>query len=142
VETEMLPEKATHQVLAYLDEGGLRIAPDCSGVLSGYEIHMGLTTHLGTPRPFARIFSRGETYVTVEDGTVSDNGRIFGTYLHGIFDNEHFREVYLNGIRLEKGMPQPSRSLTKSAHDPFDRFAGHLEQHLDIRQLLDICGLG
>ena len=142
VETEMLPEKETHQALAYLDEGGLRIAPECSGVVSGYEIHMGRTTHLGQPRPFARIFRRGETDDAIEDGTVSNDGRIFGTYLHGIFDNDHFRETYLNGIRQEKGMPQRRKNHTIPAHDPFDRFAEHLEQHLDIRQLLDICGLG
>jgi adenosylcobyric acid synthase len=142
VETEMLPEKVTHQVLAYLDEGGLQIAPDCSGVISGYEIHMGRTTHLGTRRPFARIFRRGETYDTIEDGTVSKDGRVFGTYLHGIFDNEHFREVYLNGIRTEKGMPQRRRSFNVPEHDPFDQFSEHLEQHLDIKQLLEICGLG
>jgi adenosylcobyric acid synthase len=142
VETEMLPDKETHQALAYLDEGGLRIASDCSGVISGYEIHMGRTTHLEKQRPFARIFRRGETYVTVEDGTVSNDGRIFGTYLHGIFDNDHFREVYLNGIRLEKGMPQRRKSHSLPAHDPFDQFAEHLQQHLDIPQLLDICGLG
>jgi adenosylcobyric acid synthase len=142
VETEMLPEKETYQALAYLDEGGLRIAPDCCGVVSGYEIHMGRTTHLGRPLPFARIFRRGETYDTVEDGTVSTSGRVFGTYLHGIFDNEHFREVYLNGIRREKGMPQRRKSHAEPADDPFDRFAEHLQQHLDIEQLLDICGLG
>jgi adenosylcobyric acid synthase len=142
VETEMLSEKETHQALAYLDEGGLRIAPDCSGVVSGYEIHMGRTTHLEMPRPFARIFRRGESNDIVEDGTVSNDGRVFGTYLHGIFDNEHFREVYLNGIRTEKGMQHRRRSHTVSAHDPFDLFADHLEQHLDIRKLLEICGLG
>jgi adenosylcobyric acid synthase len=142
VETEMLPEKETHQALAYLDDGGLQVAPACSGVISGYEIHMGRTTHLGTPRPFARIFRRGETYDTVLDGTVSDDGRVFGTYLHGIFDNELFREVYLNGVRLEKGMPLRRKIHDMPAHDPFDRFAEHLERHLDIKQLLDICGLG
>lgn len=141
VETEMLPEKETHQVLAYLDEGGLQIAPDCNGVVSGYEIHMGRTTQMGPRRPFARIFRRGETYDTIEDGTVSSNGRIFGTYLHGIFDNEHFREVYLNGIRAEKGMQLRRKSYNVPEHDPFDQFAEHLRQHLDIKQLLEICGL-
>jgi len=142
VETEMLPEKETHQALAYLDEGGLRVAPECNGVVSGYEIHMGRTTGAGTQLPFARIFRRGESDVTVEDGTVSSDGRVFGTYLHGIFDNEHFRGTYLNGIRRKKGMPQGRKNSMIPADDPFDRFAGHLEQHLDIRQLLDICGLG
>jgi adenosylcobyric acid synthase len=142
VETVMLQEKETHQALAYLDEGGLQVAPDCAGVLSGFEIHMGRTTPLGTPRPFARIFRRGETYDTVEDGSVSDDGRIFGTYLHGVFDNEHFREVYLNIIRREKGMQLYRKGPKVPVHDPFDQFAAHLEQHLDIQQLLDICGLG
>jgi adenosylcobyric acid synthase len=142
METEMLPEKETHQALAYLSDGGLRIAPDCSGVVSGYEIHMGRTVHTEAQQPFARIFRRGEANVSVEDGAVSDNGRVFGTYLHGIFDNEHFREVYLNGIRLEKGMPLRRKSSAAAAHDPFDQVAEHLRQHLDVKQLLDICGLG
>ena len=142
VETEMLPDKETHQALAYLDAGGLRVAPDCNGVISGYEIHMGRTTHLGTPLPFARIFRRGEAADAIQDGAVSDNGRVFGTYLHGIFDNEHFREAYLNGIRTEKGMQQRHKSLAAPLVDPFDQFAEHLRQHLDVERLLDICGLG
>ena len=51
VETEMLPGKETHQALAYLDEGGLTIAPDCSSEISGYEIHMGRTTRSGFGSP-------------------------------------------------------------------------------------------
>jgi len=39
-------------------------------------------------------------------------------------------------------MPQRRRSHNVAADDPFDLFAGHLEKHLDIKQLLDICGLG
>ena len=142
VETEILLEKETHQALAYLEETGLTIAPECNGVLTGYEIHMGKTTHFGVPRPFARVFRRGETSVTIEDGTVSHDGRIFGTYLHGIFENLRFKEIYLNRIRLEKGMPQRRGSHKMPELDPFDQLADHLEQHLDIPQLLQICGLG
>jgi adenosylcobyric acid synthase len=141
VETEMLPEKETHQALASLEEGGLWLAPDCGGVISGYEIHMGRTIHFGTPRPFARIFQRGEACVSVEDGSVSADGRVFGTYLHGIFDNHLFREGYLNRIRQRKSMPQRRREEDMPRQDPFDALAEHLEQHLDVRQLLDICGL-
>jgi adenosylcobyric acid synthase len=142
VETELLLEKETHQALAYLEEAGLDIASECNGVMTGYEIHMGKTTHIGVPRPFARIFRRGETSVNIEDGSVSHNGRVLGTYLHGIFDNARFRETYLNRIRHEKGLP-PRRGSTKlPLSDPFDHLADHLEQHLDVKQLLDICGLG
>lgn len=142
VETEMLLEKETHQALAYLEEAGQVIAPECNGVMTGYEIHMGKTTHFGTPRPFARIFRRGDASVTIDDGTVSQDGRVFGTYLHGIFDNPRFKETYLNRIRLEKGMPLRRGSHKMPDQDPFDHLAEHLEQHLDVPQLLAICGLG
>jgi adenosylcobyric acid synthase len=141
VETEILLEKETHQALAYMEEAGLVVAPECNGVLTGYEIHMGKTTHLATPRPFARIFRRGDTSVTIEDGTVSHDGRVFGTYLHGIFENQRFKEIYLNRLRQEKGMPQRHGNQKQPLQDPFDQLAEHLEQHLDIPQLLQICGL-
>ena len=142
VETEILLDKETHQALAYLEEAGLTTAPECNGVMTGYEIHMGNTISLCTPRPFARIFRRGGASVTIEDGAVSSDGRIFGTYLHGIFENLRFKEIYLNRIRLEKGMAQRRGSHKMPEQDPFDQLAEHLEQHLDIPQLLDICGLG
>jgi adenosylcobyric acid synthase len=142
VETEILLEKETHQALAYLEDSGLVVAADCNGVMTGYEIHMGQTTHLDVARPFARIFRRGEASVNVEDGFVSSDGRIFGTYLHGIFDNPRFREIYLNRIRMEKGMPLRRGNQKKAQDDPFELLANHMEQHLDIKQILAICGLG
>ena len=140
-ETVILPEKETHQTLAYLDDAGLEIAPQCSGVLAGYEIHMGRTHLADGIRPFARIFKRGETSVTVEDGAVSNDGRIFGTYLHGIFENTRFRTQYLDRIRCEKGMAAHSEAAQQPQRDPFDRLADHLEEHLDMTRLMSICGL-
>lgn len=141
-ETEMLTEKETHQTLCRLEEAGLRVAPGCSGVISGYEIHLGKTTLGKSVSPFASITRRGDAEVAVEDGAVSADGRIFGTYLHGIFENEQFRENYLNRIRLAKGAPLQHGDRNKALPDPFDRLAGQLEKHLDMPLLLSICGLG
>ncbi len=140
--TVLLPEKETHQVLTYLDEAGLTVAPECNGVMTGYEIHMGMTTLDKGLRPFSRIFRRGNTSVSVEDGAVSPDGRIFGTYLHGIFENSRFREIYLNSIRLEKGMPLIRGTEKQTQHDPFDQLAEQFEKHLDLPRILAICGLG
>ena len=140
-ETSILLEKETHQSLCYLEEAGLIVAPDCNGVMSGYEIHMGRTTLGPSARPFARIFQRGESPVTAEDGAVSSNGRIFGTYMHGIFENVRFRETYLNRIRIEKGMTLRRGSQKQPERDPFDQLAEQLEKHLDLPLLLTICGL-
>jgi adenosylcobyric acid synthase len=141
VETAMLPDKETHQALARLELPGQLIAPDCSDVLTGYEIHMGRTDHTGAPRPFARIFRRGGNSVDIEDGCVSADGRVFGTYLHGIFDNAGFRDIYLNRIRSEKGLPLQSEETRAPAGDPFDLLSAHMEQHLDMARLFEICGL-
>lgn len=141
VETEILPKKETHQALAYLEEHGHLVAPDCNDVVSGYEIHMGITTCLESPRPFARIFRRGESNVAVLDGCVSNDGRVFGTYLHGLFDNSRFRETFLNTVRRDKGMPLKRGEQFKPLHDPFDALSDHMEQHLDMKQMLAICGL-
>ncbi|HEY3308744.1 MAG TPA: cobyric acid synthase [Desulfuromonadaceae bacterium] len=139
VETEILAEKETHQALARLEASGLRVAADCTEVITGYEIHMGSTTYTGPARPFARIFQRCGSEVDIEDGSVSANGRVFGTYLHGLFENAEFRDSFLNSIRAEKGLPL--RQGEQMQYDPLDRLALHLEQHLDMAQLLDICGL-
>ena len=139
--TVLLMEKETHQALTYLDEAGLMVAPECNGVMTGYEIHMGMTTLSKGSRPFSRIFRRGESSVSIEDGAVSTDGRIFGTYLHGLFENGRFREIYLNSIRLEKGMKLRRGTLKQSAKDPFDQLAEQFEQHLDVPRMLKICGL-
>jgi adenosylcobyric acid synthase len=141
VETELLPEKATHQALARLDAAGTATAPGCRDDLSGYEIHAGITTSIGSLQPFARISQRGATPVAVEDGAVSPDARIFGTYLHGLFDNAGFREAYLNRIRRDKGLPLRHDTREQGHGDPFEKLADHLERHLDMPLLLDICGL-
>ncbi|MDD2365661.1 MAG: cobyric acid synthase [Desulfuromonadaceae bacterium] len=140
--TVLLREKETHQVLTYLDEAGLTVAPDCNGVMTGYEIHMGETTLGKGVQPFSRIFRRGNTSVSIEDGAVSNDGRIFGTYLHGVFENSRFREIYLNRIRLEKGMPLRRGGEKQSLRDPFDQLSEQLEKYLDMPRIMAICGLG
>ncbi len=140
--TVLMMEKETHQALAYLDEAGLMVAPECSGVMTGYEIHMGVTTLGKGIHPFSRIFRRGDTSVSIEEGAVSPDGRIFGTYLHGLFENSRFREIYLNRIRLEKGMPLRRGTQKQVQNDPFDQLAEKFEMYLDMPRILAICGLG
>jgi len=137
-ETVLLPEKTTHLAAARLLPQGDLVAPGCFNELSGYEIHLGETTLGPASQPFARIGSRSGKDAEILDGAVSPDGRVFGTYLHGIFDNAGFRAAFLNRIRQEKGLPL--RGATDQA-DPFDLLAEHLERHLDMGRVLQICGL-
>jgi adenosylcobyric acid synthase len=138
-ETVMLMEKETHQAEASLLPAGKRIVPGCSGDLTGYEIHMGETTLGQDARPFATIIRRSGREVKISDGAVSPDGRVFGTYLHGIFDNDGFRNGFLNRLRMGKGLTPKSAAPAQA--DPLDLLAEHLERHLDMVKLLAICGM-
>ncbi|HIJ82252.1 MAG TPA: cobyric acid synthase, partial [Desulfuromonadales bacterium] len=140
--TLLMSEKETHQAQAFLGEAGLLVAPGCHAVITGYEIHMGVTTLGNGVRPFSHILRRGAASVAVEDGAVSGDDMIFGTYLHGIFENSRFLETYLDSIRREKGMSLRSGEANQPLHDSFDQLAEQFEKHLDLPRLLAICGLG
>jgi adenosylcobyric acid synthase len=100
---------------------------------------MGQTTLGPKAKPFAQIVRRSAKEVAVPDGAVSPDGRVFGTYLHGIFDNHGFRSAFLNRIRKEKGVP--SISADCGTKDPFDLLAEHLERHLDMEKLVQLFGI-
>lgn len=102
----------------------------------GYEIHMGKTLFL---EPVDRLFTIGEH----KDGSLSHDGRIWGTYLHGIFHNDAFRRNWLNQLRLQKGL-NPIQELIPFRHrqmEAFDRLAEHVRQHVDVDQIVRITGL-
>ena len=138
-ETTMRPEKETHQAEAMLQAAGERLAPGCAVALEGYEIHMGETVVGPGSLPFAVIVRRSGRDLEVLDGAVSPDGRVFGTYLHGVFDNDTFRRAFLNRIRAGKGL-EPI--LDRTPHEePFDLLAAHLEKYLDMERLFRICGI-
>jgi adenosylcobyric acid synthase len=100
---------------------------------------MGETVIGPQARPFATITRRSGREMKISDGAVSPDGRVFGTYLHGIFDNDGFRTAFLNRLRMEKGLR--TNAAVPAREDPFDLLAEHLERHLDMEKLLAICGL-
>jgi adenosylcobyric acid synthase len=138
-ETAMLMMKETHQAEARLLPAGERAVPGCAEKLAGYEIHLGETVLGKEARPFATIVRRSGRDVEINDGAVSPDGRVFGTYLHGIFDNDEFRNAFLNRLRMEKGL-RPVNDI-RAVADPYDLLAEHLERHLDMERVLAICGL-
>lgn len=138
-ETVLLPRKETHQARARLLSAASLAAPGCSGIIEGYEIHMGATTLGGGSLPFAQLVSRSGNEVAIPDGAVSLDGRVIGTYLHGLFDNDGFRSAFLNHIRMTRGLPTISADCR--SEDPFDLLAEHLEKHLDMEKLLQMCGI-
>jgi len=120
VETTMIPYKTLTRVSAKHIASG-------SGV-TGYEIHIGRTDGPDRARPMLEIDGRAE-------GAVSADGRIMGSYVHGIFSSDTFRTEFINGL----GGNAESTSYDKSIEAILDRLAAHLETHINIDGLLDIA---
>lgn len=106
--------------------------------LSGYEIHHGQTRITGDCGRLFEIFQRNGKNTSYFDGVSSDNGRIIGTYIHGIFDSSAFRRDFLNKMRLKKGWPLLSQATEYNPDGEIDKLAGLVRKNLDMRYLYKI----
>ncbi|WCA58643.1 cobyric acid synthase [Agrobacterium tumefaciens] len=96
--------------------------------LSGYEMHVGETTSGTDSLPFSKIDGH-------EDGAVSPDGRIFGTYIHGLFSDDRQRGAWLERL----GGQNTELNYDAQVDAVLDRLAAHMEQHLDLDRLLAIA---
>ncbi len=118
VETVFQTEKRVTRVTRQLD--GVGPLAGGSGPVTGYEIHMGRTEPMGdVTRP-----------VGAESAA---KGRVLGTYLHGLFENENAREAFIETVYDTTGSVRP-RS-TQSQVSSYDRAATLVETHLDLDPL-------
>lgn len=120
IETVMLPDKHLTTVTAEHMATGLPF--------EGYEIHSGLTEGPDCARPFARIAGRPE-------GAVSADGRVAGSYLHGMFRDDRFRAGFLASF----GTVAAAESYASRVEAVIEALAAHLEQHLDVAGLLALA---
>ena len=131
VETEFSKEKKTFQV------EGVNVKTQLA--VKGYEIHHGLTKRYGALKPSFLIEKRSNKNVCIEDGAQNHNGRIWGTYIHGIFDNSDFRRWVINKIRKEKGLEPLEREEEYFSQDKeYDKLARILRSNLDMKFLYNI----
>ena len=111
------------------------------GVLSAYEIHMWVTETQGEGQPAFEITSRNGQPQQVDDGWVSPDRRVWGTYLHGLFDNDGWRRVFLQELRQTRpGMDTTAPATSYETYEKFqevqlDRLADLLRRHLDLAQI-------
>ena len=130
LETVFEGAKATHRVRARVSCGAGWLRGLDGQIIAGYEIHMG-RTHGG--RPWLEIIERSGEPVSVRDGAVSSDGRVWGCYLHGLFQNESLRRAWLSSLGW-RGNGGCVASL--AGHDTaFERLADAVETALDMEKL-------
>ncbi|WHO37112.1 cobyric acid synthase [Sphingobium sp. AP49] len=95
---------------------------------TGYEMHIGETSGMDCMRPFARIDGQ-------PDGAVSADGRVMGTYVHGLLASGAMRAAMLARIGVEAGSVDYDRSVDMA----LDAIAAQLETHLDIDAIVALA---
>lgn len=111
--------------------------------VQGYEIHLGETVPVGPVTPFATLEQRNRQSVRVEDGAVSPDQRVWGTYIHGVFDNSRFTRHFLNEVRQAKGLePIAAEPVDYWEHKDrqYDELARIVREHLDLKRIYAIMG--
>ena len=97
--------------------------------VTGYEIHLGRTSGPDCARPLLHVAG-------TPDGATSPDGRVSGTYIHGLFVSDAFRAAFLSA--LDPGH-RGTLGYDAEIEATLDRLAGHLANHLDIDQVLAIA---
>lgn len=130
--TEFKPEKTTTNMSGYISKEMEKILevqenPSQKVEIKGYEIHMGATTYEEGCIPFA-LLDDGRC-----DGAVEVGGKVAGTYLHGIFENEWFVKAYFGLERDES-----EKSYDQFKEEQFDKLANLVRSSLDMKKIYDI----
>ncbi|NRP73710.1 Cobyric acid synthase [Ensifer psoraleae] len=121
VETEMAPEKTVRNSRAWSLEHDV--------ALDGYEIHLGKTAGADCDRAPVSIDDR-------RDGAMSADGKVMGTYLHGLFGSDAYRTALLRSFGIEGG----GGNYRQSVDAALDDIAGELEAVLDPAWLDRLLG--
>jgi adenosylcobyric acid synthase len=124
IRTTFSGDKHTVQVQATVQAPHGPFAALKETVIRGYEIHMGRSEPIGTSlTALCRIGNPATGHL---DGTLNPTGRIWGTYLHGIFDNDALRHAWLRSLGWHDTGHNFDRQLA------YHRLADHAQTHLDM----------
>jgi adenosylcobyric acid synthase len=135
--TEMEPEKTTTQAVAR----PLKALPFCiPGDIRGYEIHIGHSDPVEQNRPAFNILKRLDKSVDLNEGQVSQDGRVVGTYLHGLLDNDELRDAILGWAVGSQPEGAGVWDYAGFKNRQYDLLADHLERHLNLDGLLTPLG--
>jgi adenosylcobyric acid synthase len=132
VRTVLRAEKTVRRVRGSLRRNFFRDDSSAQLTFEGYEIHLGETFYQTGAHPLADIERQG-TMESVPDGAVDESNRVFGTYVHGFFDNDDFRHAFIRAARAAVDLAPTATwaHVTAEREVRIDRLACHLRRSLD-----------
>ncbi len=130
IATELAAEKTLKRTMGVHCKSGRRV--------HGYEIHHGQTRALASE---LRVSIRDQQDEPLGFGL--PNGRVWGTYLHGVFDSDDFRRWFINELRMDKGLDLlDNLQTTYDLEASLDHLASVVRESLDMEQIYNALGFG
>jgi adenosylcobyric acid synthase len=135
--TRMNSDKVTRAITGRLSRSILFGQPMPAMDIDGYEIHIGETMYADGAQAFSIL--NGHEF----DGCISADTRIFGSYLHGIFDDDRFRHAFLGAARGFHQLAPVTRfeNWRQKRENSFNQLADTVRESLDLPRIFDWVGL-
>lgn len=118
-----------------------------SGGLKGYEIHMGKSRLESGFKAVCNILKRSGSSVDIIDGAVTADKRVWGTYVHGLFDNDNFRRAFIDSLWKSRSCSFASKntrsgnlSFSEEKEREYDKLADLFRDNLDMNKIYSILG--
>jgi adenosylcobyric acid synthase len=135
-------EKVTTRVDGQILCADIGMLADLEGTqVQGYEIHMGKSTFGRDAVPCINIVDSNGEEVEILDGVGNEEGNVFGTYIHGIFDNSGLLRGIINNIRKAKGLDTDSSetiTFEEYKQSEYDRLADIVRNAIDMDAVYNI----
>jgi adenosylcobyric acid synthase len=143
IQTIMQADKVTRNVTGNMVARSLFGQPVAASAVSGYEIHIGRTIYKPAATPFAILSSTVRTADDYNDGCMSTDTRILGTYLHGLFDDDGFRHQFLCAARAFHTLDPPDELYPwkQLRQESLNRLAHEVEEALHMETIFSWVGL-
>ena len=138
--TTFAATKTTHQVRGSVapSASSIGLLSGCdTGVITGYEIHMG-QTYGKSHAPF-RITERSGSATNSPDGAIDADGLTLGTYMHGLFHNHSLRHALLTNLAKRRGIPMPEGAILDLDAE-YDKLAKLVRRSVDMDAVYAMVG--
>jgi adenosylcobyric acid synthase len=141
VDTRFKADKALYRVEAKVIDT-TSLGHGCP--IAGYEVHQGISRRRDGVKPWLRL-RRQPGGEIIEEGAVSLDTRVYGTYVHGLFDDARFCQTLIATLRRRRGLPPLTEedwcSQRRFWRRRYERLADWLAAHCDLRRVASALGL-
>ncbi|HMK83375.1 MAG TPA: hypothetical protein VK503_06625, partial [Candidatus Bathyarchaeia archaeon] len=134
-------KKTTRLITAEVTGKGPMLGQATGRRITAYEIHMGDTKVSEDDRPF-KVIPKNKGIESHPEGAVSGDGIVFGSYLHGLFDNESITHAIHKYLAGKKGVTIGREiNVDKTWRGNLDLLCRTVMENVEMDKVLRMAGI-